>query len=145
MLVKIKLVHEDAQLPEYETVGSAGADARIMLPSERLRINAGETILLPTGLKMQVPEGWEVQVRPRSSMALSGIVVANSPGTIDSDFRGEVKLMLRNTNDYPVFVEHKQRVAQFILKEVVQADFLEVIELSETQRGEGGFGSTGRT
>jgi len=135
-------------LPSYETAGAAGADLRANFPaSERggLVIEAGARALVSTGLRLEIPLGYEVQVRPRSGLALKhGITLPNSPGTIDSDYRGPLGVILLNAGDQPFTVNHGDRIAQMVVAPVVQARFELVAELGETARGEGGFGSTGR-
>jgi len=135
-------------LPSYETAGAAGADLRANFPEgERggLVIVAGARVLVPTGLRLELPQGYEVQIRPRSGLALKhGITLPNSPGTIDSDYRGPLGVILLNAGDQPFAVNHGDRIAQMVVAPVVQARFELVSELGETARGEGGFGSTGR-
>ncbi|HGG63803.1 MAG TPA: dUTP diphosphatase [Rhodobacteraceae bacterium] len=135
-------------LPSYETAGAAGADLRANFPEgERggLVIEAGARVLVPTGLRLEIPQGYEVQIRPRSGLALKhGITLPNSPGTIDSDYRGPLGVILLNAGDQPFTVNHGDRIAQMVVAPVVQARFELVSELGETVRGEGGFGSTGR-
>lgn len=147
----LKLSHYDESfpLPSYETSGAAGADVRASLgaPSEKLVIKPGERILVPTGLAMEIPHGYEIQVRPRSGLSFkTGLMVLNSPGTIDSDYRGEVKVILGNLGAKEEVINHGDRVAQLVLAPVIQARYI-VAEsaLSETARGAGGFGSTGRS
>lgn len=135
-------------LPAYATAGAAGADLRANLaPADRaagLVLAPGARILVPTGLRMDIPEGWEVQVRPRSGLALNhGITLPNTPGTIDSDYRGPVGVPLVNLSDRDFLIEHGARIAQIVVAPVVQARFVPVETLSETVRGAGGFGSTG--
>lgn len=148
--VKVKkLDHYDASfpLPSYETAGAAGADVRASLGvGEKLKIAPGERVLVPTGLSMEIPPGYEVQVRPRSGLSFkTGLMVLNSPGTIDSDYRGEVKIILGNLGKNDEIISHGDRVAQLVLAPVTQALFSESMEeLSATARGAGGFGSTGR-
>lgn len=148
--VKIKkLSHYDESfnLPSYETSGAAGADVRASLGvGEKLLIKPGERVLVPTGLSMEIPHGYEVQVRPRSGLSFkTGLMVLNSPGTIDSDYRGEVKIILGNLSQKDEVINHGDRVAQLVLAPVIQARYLECHgELSETKRGSGGFGSTGK-
>ncbi len=134
-------------LPGYETDGAAGADVRANLPGgQPMTIAPGARVLVPTGLAMAIPHGFEVQVRPRSGLALKhGIALVNSPGTIDSDYRGEVGVIVLNTGTDPFEVTHGMRIAQLVLAPVVQAAFVEADSLDETERGAGGFGSTGRT
>ncbi len=135
-------------LPSYETAGAAGADLRANFPEgERggLVIKPGVRALVPTGLRLEIPQGFEVQIRPRSGLALKhGITLPNSPGTIDSDYRGPLGVILLNAGDQPFAVNHGDRIAQMVVAPVVQAQFELVMELGETARGEGGFGSTGR-
>jgi len=135
-------------LPSYETPGAAGADVRANLPQAQraagLVIVPGARVLVPTGLRMEIPPGFEVQVRPRSGLALKhGITLPNTPGTIDSDYRGPVGVPLVNLGDAPYVVEHGARIAQMVVAPVVQARFDLAERLSDTARGEGGFGSTG--
>lgn len=128
-------------LPRYETEGSAGMD---LVASESVTILPGRCEAVPTGLKISVPPGFEAQIRPRSGLALKkSIVVPNSPGTIDSDYRGEVKVILMNLGDSPFEVSIGDRVAQMVLAPVVRCVWKEVDSLDSTDRGEGGFGSTG--
>ena len=140
---------EAIELPAYATRGAAGADVRANLrPEDRatgLMLAPGARALVPTGLVMEIPEGWEVQLRPRSGLALkNGITLANTPGTIDSDYRGPVGVILINLSDSPFTVAHGERIAQIIAAPVVQARFvLTEEEFSATERGAGGFGSTG--
>lgn len=138
--VKVK-ANEGIELPSYATPGSAGMDLR---SSERIVIRAGETALVPTGLFMEIPFGYEGQVRPRSGLALKhGITVPNTPGTIDSDYRGELKVILMNLGKADFVVEPGDRIAQLVFAEVTQGELIPVEELSETERSSGGFGSTG--
>jgi dUTP pyrophosphatase len=131
-------------LPAYQTPGSAGLDLCAALP-EAVRIAPGERRLIPTGLIFEIPEGHEGQVRPRSGLALKhGISIVNSPGTIDSDFRGEVGIVLINHGQEPFVVEPLSRIAQIVLARVEQLEIEEAETLSETARGAGGYGSTGR-
>jgi dUTP pyrophosphatase len=133
-------------LPSYASAGAAGADVRANLADRgRVVIAPGARALVPTGLCMAIPEGFEVQVRPRSGLALKhGVTVANAPGTVDSDYRGEVGVILVNLGAEAFAVEHGDRVAQLVVAPVVQAAFEVVEELDATERGSGGFGSTGR-
>ena len=136
-------------LPGYASAGAAGADLRANLAeADRdagLTLEPGARALIPTGLRMAIPEGCEVQVRPRSGLALKhGISLPNTPGTIDSDYRGEVGVILINLGRDPFVVTHGERIAQMIVAPVLQADFTLSEELDETARGAGGFGSTGR-
>lgn len=134
----------DIALPSYESKGAAGADVRANLPGASITLAPGDRALIPTGLHMEIPEGFEVQVRPRSGLALKhGITLVNSPGTIDSDYRGPVGVILMNAGSEPFEVLHGMRIAQLVVAPVVQANFEEVADLSTTVRGSGGFGSTG--
>jgi len=135
-------------LPAYETAGSAGADLRANF-AEDLRggilLEAGARVLVPTGLRFEIPQGFEVQIRPRSGLALKhGISLPNSPGTIDSDYRGPLGVILLNAGTKAFRVNHGDRIAQMVVAPVVQARFVLSEELNQTARGEGGFGSTGR-
>ena len=128
-------------LPAYATTGAAGMD---VVSAEAVTIAPGGRHAVATGLAMAIPQGYEIQVRPRSGLALKhGITVPNTPGTIDSDYRGELKVILINLGDEPFAIQRGDRVAQLVLAPVVQAVWDEVAELDATERGEGGFGSTG--
>lgn len=143
MKVQIIKLDPEARIPEYKTSGSAGADLYAL---EDTSIQPEESALVRTGLSMAVPKGFEVQIRPRSGLALkrSWYDIPNSPGTIDSDYRGEVCVLVRNlSKKYPVRLNKGNRIAQMVLCPVFQAEFEEVEELPETERGSGGFGSTG--
>ena len=149
--MKIKVLREDwaddaVPLPAYETAGAAGADLRACFPNgQGMILDARARALIPTGLRVEIPEGYEVQIRPRSGLALKhGVTVANAPGTIDSDYRGPLGVILLNTGTEPFEVKHGERVAQMVVAPVVQAAFEVVQALTETDRGAGGFGSTGR-
>jgi dUTP pyrophosphatase len=135
-------------LPAYETAGAAGADIRANFPeAERAGITLapGERRLIPTGLSIEIPPGFEAQIRPRSGLALrDGISLPNSPGTIDSDYRGPLGVILINLGQAPVTIAHGDRIAQIVVAPVVQVRFEETADLSPTGRGSGGFGSTGR-
>lgn len=137
-------------LPAYATAGAAGADLRANLrPGDRgagLALEPMQRILVPTGLRIAIPDGFEVQIRPRSGLALkSGVTVLNAPGTIDSDYRGELGVILFNHGAEPFVIRHGERIAQMVVAPVVQARFDLADILGETARGSGGFGSTGRT
>ncbi|WP_417249569.1 dUTP diphosphatase [Celeribacter sp.] len=154
MSVEIKIEYTaDADralpLPAYETPLAAGADLRANLAeadrAAGLTLGAGERGLVPTGFRMEIPEGYEVQIRPRSGLALKhGISLPNTPGTIDADYRGPVGVILINLSDRPFTIAHGDRIAQMVVAPVLQARFVLADELSETERGAGGFGSTGR-
>ncbi len=132
-------------LPRYETDGAAGADLRANLPGrDVLEIAAGARALVPTGLRLAIPNGYELQLRPRSGLALKhGITLPNSPGTIDSDYRGPLGVIILNTGDTAFVVTHGDRIAQAVVAPVLRATFREADVLPETARGDGGFGSTG--
>ena len=133
-----------AKLPSYQTEGSAGADVCAFL-KEDFVLESMERAAIPTGLSFAIPAGYEMQVRPRSGLALkNGITCLNTPGTIDSDYRGEVKVILINLGKEPFTIKNGERIAQLVVKPVVYADFALVSELSKTERGSGGFGSTGK-
>jgi dUTP pyrophosphatase len=134
-------------LPNYETPGAAGMDVRAMLPDKgEFIIQPFERALIPTGLKLAIPEGYELQIRPRSGLSLkTGLMVVNSPGTIDSDYRGELKIILGNLGKNSETIRHGDRIAQMIFAPVQKATFQIVSDLDSTSRGAGGFGSTGRT
>ena len=142
--VNIKFVaQEGAIIPEYKTSGAAGADVCAFL-SEPVVIKSGEFAMIPTGLSFAIPEGYEIQVRPRSGLAAkNGVTVLNTPGTIDSDYRGEVKVILINHGKDAFAVNNGDRIAQLIVAPVTQGVFEKTDELDSTERGEGGFGSTG--
>ena len=133
-----------AFLPEYQTDGSAGADLRARL-DEPLTIAPGGRALVPTGIRMHVPDGYEAQVRSRSGLAAKyGVCCLNSPGTIDSDYRGEVKVILQNHGAEPYTIADGDRIAQMVIAPVSRARFMVAEALPESERGSGGFGSTGR-
>ncbi len=133
-------------LPSYETSGAAGADVRANLPSKgSISVEPGERVLVPTGLRLQIPSGYEVQLRPRSGLALKhGITLPNSPATIDSDYRGPLGVIVMNAGRDAFQIAHGDRIAQMLVAPVLQAAFVVVDALNETDRGTGGFGSTGR-
>ena len=134
---------KDWPLPEYATRGSAAADLRNAGPAASLA--PGERLLIPTGLAIALPEGTEAQVRPRSGLAIRrGLGIINSPGTIDSDYRGEIKVPLINHDREPQTIEHGERIAQMVLARTLRIEWEETGELPSTDRGAGGFGSTGR-
>lgn len=137
---------EGLALPAYETTGSAGMDLRAAVPEDApLTLEPGARMLVPTGLKIALEEGWEAQVRPRSGLALKhGITCLNSPGTIDSDYRGEVGVILINHGTDPFVIRRGERIAQMVIAAHARATLAEVATLDETARGAGGFGSTGR-
>lgn len=132
-------------LPSYETAGAAGADLRAnFADGQAVTLDPGARALVPTGLRMAIPAGFEVQIRPRSGLALKhGVTLLNTPGTIDSDYRGPLGIIMVNLGDAPFEVTHGMRIAQMVVAPVVQAGFEIVTSLDETARGAGGFGSTG--
>ncbi len=137
------LADESTQLPSYGTHEAAGADLRADLPGP-LTLAAGASCLVPTGLRLEIPKGYEVQIRPRSGLALNHqLTVLNSPGTIDSDYRGEVKIILINHGTQPFVIEPGMRIAQMVVAPVVHAKFVRLQELAETARSSGGFGHSG--
>ena len=144
--MKLKIVNtSNNPLPAYETVNSAGMDLRAWLPEGPVTLQPLQRALVPTGLYMEIPEGYEGQVRPRSGLALkSGITVLNSPGTIDADYRGQVCVILINLSDQPFVVNSGDRIAQLIIAPCEQAEPVQVETLSSTERGAGGFGHTGK-
>lgn len=143
--IKIQvLIADGVQLPKYETSGSAGMDVRANI-SEPIVLGSLERALIPTGIKMAIPEGYEVQVRPRSGLALKhGISMANAIGTIDSDYRGEIGVILINLSKDEYIVQPQERIGQLVLNKVAQMEFEVVESLDETERGSGGFGHTGK-
>ena len=150
-MVAIRVIHDDGAdrgvpLPSYETPGAAGADLRANLPDRgEIALAPGARALVPTGLRLEIPDGYEVQIRPRSGLALKhGITLPNSPGTIDSDYRGPLGVIVMNAGEAPYRIAHGDRIAQMVVAPVVQARFEPADDLTETARGAGGFGSTGR-
>lgn len=142
--LKIKsLPHYSGPSLQYESLLASGFDIRAQLDSD-ITIIPGERVLIPTGLSFEVAPNYELQVRPRSGLAIKkGIALVNSPGTIDADYRGEVKIIIINHGKEPVVIRHQDRIAQMVLCPVVQAEFQWVSQLNESKRGEAGFGSTG--
>ena len=137
------VLKEGALLPEYQTSGSAGADLHAYL-TEPITLNPMERKLIPTGLFVELPVGYELQVRPRSGLALKyGITVLNTPGTVDSDYRGELCVLLINLGTEPFTVRHDDRIAQAVIAPVVPVRFIPTDALSKTERGTNGYGSTG--
>ena len=137
---------EGLPLPAYETEGAAGMDLRAALPQDGpVILHPGARAMIPTGLSMAIPDGYEVQVRPRSGLAAKhGVTCLNSPGTVDSDYRGELKVILINHGAEPFTIQRGERIAQIVAAPVTRAVFVQVAELPPTARGAGGFGSTGR-
>ena len=151
LMVAIRVIREDGAdpaiaLPSYETAGAAGADVRANLPDRgSITLQPGERALVPTGLRVEIPDGYEIQVRPRSGLALKhGITLPNAPGTIDSDYRGPLGVIVLNAGQEAFEIGHGDRIAQLVVAPVIQARFEMADSLQESQRGSGGFGSTGR-
>lgn len=134
---------EGLPLPRWQTAGSAGADVHAAL-TEPVVLEPGGRALVPTGLRVALSNGWELQVRPRSGLARRGVTVTNAPGTVDSDYRGEIMVMLVNHGREPHSIARGDRIAQLVLAPVYEAEWIPVDALDETERGTGGFGSTGR-
>lgn len=143
--MKIKVIRmNETELPKYETVGSAGMDVRANI-KEPVTLAPGAIKLIPAGLKVEIPLGYELQVRPRSGLALKhGLGMANSIGTIDSDYRGEIGVIAINLSDKPYTIQPGERIAQLVLNKVEQIEWVEVTELGTTERGAGGYGHTGK-
>jgi len=140
--VKIRL-SAGAREPEYQTSGSAGADLYACLEAP-IVIDPGKTVLVPTGIFVEITEGYEAQIRPRSGLALNhGITLLNSPGTIDSDYRGEVQIITTNLGSEPFVVRHGMRIAQMVFSKVYRGHFIQTGDLCETERDRGGFGHSG--
>ncbi len=138
-----KLAHYRGDLPKYETSLASGFDVRAQI-DKSVVLKPGERVLIPTGLAFAIPPGYEIQVRPRSGLAVKkGISMVNTPGTVDADYRGEVKVIIINLGQEDVEIQDQERIAQLVLCPVVQADFQVVETLDATTRGAGGFGSTG--
>jgi dUTP pyrophosphatase len=143
--MKIKIINKSKhELPSYATLAAAGMDLRANLDTP-IVLKSLERTLVPTGLFMEIPVGYEAQIRPRSGLAFkNGLTVLNSPGTIDADYRGEVKVILVNLSKEDFIINDGERVAQMVIAKHEQAEWIEVEQLEETARGEGGFGSTGK-
>lgn len=143
--MKLNIVNKSNNaMPCYETINSAGMDLRAYLPDGELVMKPMQRALVPTGLFMEIPVGYEGQVRPRSGLAIkSGITVLNSPGTIDADYRGEVKVILINLSENDFVIKSGDRIAQLVIAKCEQMEVVEVETLSDTERGAGGFGHTG--
>ena len=144
MDIKITLLkHGPKFLPNYATQGSAGIDIEAAI-KDSIKIGPGERILIPTGFKLEIPINYEIQIRPRSGLAIKhGITVLNSPGTIDSDYRGEVGVILINHSNKNFIIEPRSRIAQMVICSVAKSNLIQANILSDTKRGSGGFGSTG--
>lgn len=143
-MLKVKIVNRSGfPLPAYETFEAAGMDVRAAL-KEPMTLGPGERCLVPTGLAIQLPSGYECQVRPRSGLALKkGITVLNSPGTVDADYRGEIGIILINLSAEPFIINPGERIAQLVVKQYVRIEWEEAQRLDQTQRGDGGFGHSG--
>lgn len=143
--MQIKIIRMNGiELPKYETIGSAGMDVRANI-KEPITLAPGAIKLIPAGLKVEIPLGYELQVRPRSGLALKhGLGMANSIGTIDSDYRGEIGVIAINFSDKPYTIQPEERIAQLVLNKVEQIEWVEVTELGTTERGAGGYGHTGK-
>lgn len=140
----MKWPHFKGELPAYQSVGASGVDVRAQL-TQSLELLPGNRALIPTGLSFEIPLGFEIQARPRSGWAAKeGLTVLNTPGTIDADYRGEVKIIVINLGHKPVMIHDQDRVSQLVIAPVFQAEFLVTESLSSTERGSGGFGSTGK-
>ncbi|MCM1356049.1 MAG: dUTP diphosphatase [Staphylococcus sp.] len=142
--IKVKIINDSSHpLPAYETHSSAGMDVRANL-KEPLTLQPLQRALIPTGLRMQLPQGYECQVRPRSGLALKhGISLVNTPGTIDADYRGEIGIIVINLSNEPYTITDGERIAQLVIKEYVHVAWEQVDRIDETERGDGGFGHTG--
>ena len=143
--IKVKTLENfKGSLPSYETKGSSGFDIRACLDEASITLKPGERQLISTGLSFEIPLGFELQCRPRSGLALKkGLTVLNTPGTIDADYRGEIKVILFNTGNQDIEIKDQDRIAQLVLCPIIQAQFQVKKDLSQTHRGGGGFGSTG--
>ena len=142
--VLIKRLSSKVELPKYKTQGSSGLDLMAFI-EKSIKLNPKESVLVPTGISVAIAEDLEIQIRPRSGLAAkSNISVLNTPGTIDSDYRGEIKVILFNHGNNEFIINNKDRIAQMVLTPIIKAEFEEVDELPDTIRGERGFGSTGR-
>jgi dUTP pyrophosphatase len=141
-VVKVKLLVSDAVLPSYKTLGSSGAD---LVSTVNVRIDPGMRFAVPTGIAIELPDGYEAQVRPRSGLSIdTGVTVLNAPGTIDNDYRGELKVILVNLGQHTAYIDKGDRIAQLVIAPVTRANFQIVDALEGSARGAGGFGSTGK-
>jgi dUTP pyrophosphatase len=142
-MLKVKILREGVTLPKYQTDHSAGLDLCACIDKDII-LMPGERVLVPTGISIELPDGYEAQVRPRSGLAINhGVTVLNSPGTIDPDYRGEVKVIIINLGKEPFVIKNGMRIAQMVISKFERVEVEVVEELSQTRRGEGGFGSTG--
>ena len=144
-MVKVKVIkEEEVVLPKYESIGAAGLDVRANI-TKPIVLGSLKRVLIPTGLKVSIPQGYEIQVRPRSGMVLKhGITMLNTPGTVDSDYRGDIGLIVANLSDEEYTIQPNERLGQFVLNKVEQIEWEVVETLDETERGAGGFGHTGK-
>lgn len=144
--MKVKIINQSPHpLPSYATPGSSGMDLRAFL-SEPLKLNPLQRELIPTGIYLEIPEGYEAQIRPRSGLAIKqGLTCLNTPGTIDADYRGEVKVILINLSGDAQLIYDGDRIAQVVFQQVIKADWVETERISETERNTGGFGHTGES
>jgi dUTP pyrophosphatase len=141
--ILIKRLSKEVSLPKYETSGSSGLDLSAFIKAD-ISLDPGKNVIVPTGLSVAIPQGFEIQIRPRSGLAAKkNISVLNTPGTIDADYRGEIKVILINLGNEVFKIENGLRIAQMVVCPVIQVELEEVNELSNTIRGSGGFGSTG--
>lgn len=149
MNIKVKIKtweHFKGELPAYQSSGASGFDVRAQLGGQSLTLKKGERALVPTGLSFEIPLGYEIQARPRSGWAAKhGLTLMNTPGTIDADYRGEVKIILVNLGQEDVVIQDQDRCAQLVICPIYQAQFELSSELGQTERGSGGFGSTGKS
>ena len=145
MKVLLKRIHSnDLPLPQYMTSGAAGVDLYAAL-EEEITLKPGQRKLIPTGIAISLPPGYEAQIRPRSGLAINhGITLLNTPGTIDADYRGEIKVIVINLGDKEYILKKAERIAQMVFSQVATAQLVEVQDLDDTDRGEGGFGHTGK-
>ena len=143
--IRVKIINRSHHpLPSYATPGSAGMDVRAFLPEGPVVLAPLQRALIPTGLYMQLPHGYECQIRPRSGLAIkSGISLVNTPGTVDADYRGEIKVILINLSDQPFTVNDGERICQMVIHEYTRVDWLPVEQIDQTERGEGAFGHSG--
>jgi dUTP pyrophosphatase len=145
MKLEFKKLREDAIIPEYKSVGAAGFDLNVVLDENSVVLEPGEQEVLKTGLAVAVPDGFQMEIRPRSGLAAKqGVTITNSPGTLDCDYRGEICVILLNLGKETVTINQHDRIAQGVIMPAPQFEITEVNELSETERGSGGFGSTGK-
>jgi dUTP pyrophosphatase len=141
--ILIKRLSTDVVLPKYETIGSSGMDLAAYIETN-INLEPGKSIVISTGLSVAIPQGFEIQIRPRSGLAVKKkISVLNTPGTIDADYRGEIKVILINLGNNPFLIENGLRIAQMVVCPIIKAQLVEVKDLDNTIRGQGGFGSTG--